>query len=871
MSDFSDRPKSQEAPKQPNEETTKADQKETIPSQVDSSGEPTIDTPSENEEESSSIPKEVPPGEAGPDVESISSDAPVSDPIPLGETDSPTATEYDSEKVEQPPVETSDKKDTDTSKDTDASDDLAEPTPEQKDDDSEDTLETSASKDETNEEIITAAAASKVSSRFGSRNVGVGTTEEKVEDASPQQEPVEDVTPDTSSKKKKEKKPKQPLPDVAPESKIFNSLSILPWIPLIILTVVQGGLALCFRDLWPLQETQAAAVVKDTLAASHWLTPVLDGKPYSSAMPFYFWFASLISLIPDIVLSFAIKLSTLISSVLFVLSTYLFARAAGVSKKTSLASGMLVLAAILPAIAMQVSGMETLFASLVTFAHASFVVSWKRKRSFFWMTLGFLSAAAATLTCGFLGLFLPLLSILFLTFWRKQPTRFGEWDVAGGFGIYLVAVFGWFTYVYFAVQPEYLLNLIPNILAAPFKNVPAHLPYWWHMLTMLPFVVLPWIVILIVLPWTKLFTPSFYKSIWSTRDPEKIGTAYLWVSAVITCTLYCILDYMMPVWLLLLLPQFAILAAKALKNFSPFRSRIFYRLNAAIYLALGIALIVLINFTEFIPFEIQGWMFLSAVLIAAAGILWFKAPLNSRLGTILLAVIVTVFMQPLFFISAPTINNFISTEELSVSMENFAQKGYTPVVYNADPAPFAYFVNEQVTHVFDLHTLTTILDTGDNIVLIMSVTDWDNWLTKPDSLEVVTTQKPVISHLGNGYIMAVQQSMFNSTMPVPAPPKEALPESSPAEPLEKEPTQPAPKTEVEPAPEKKTAPQQANPFLKFGEALPVEGADEEPSAVTPIAEKVTDADSEAVFPMRNPKEATQGTATGTPEKASQPE
>ena len=863
MSDFSDRPKSQEVPKQPDEEATKAEQKDTVPSQVDSSDEPAIDTPSENEEESSSIPEEVPPGEVSPEAEPISSDDPASDAIPLDQTDSPATTEYHSEKTEPSTTEESEKED------SDPSDELVETTFEQQD---EDTAKASASEDETNEEIITATAASKVTSRFGSRKAEPSSFEVKEEVAASQQAPAEDVPPETPSKKKKEKKPKKPLPDVAPESKIFNSLSVLPWIPLIIFTVLQGGLVLCFRELWPLQETQAAAVVKDTLAASHWLTPVLDGKPYSSAMPFYFWFASLISLIPDIVLSFAIKLSTLISSVLFVLSTYLLARAAGISKKTSLASGMLVLAAFLPAITMQVSGMETLFAALVTFAHAAFVVSWKRKRSFFWMTAGFLSAAAATLTCGFLGLFLPLLSILFLTFWRKQPTRFGEWDVACGFGIYLVVVFGWFTYVYFAVQPEYLLNLIPNILAAPFKNVPAHLPYWWHMLTMLPFVVLPWLVILIVLPWTKLFTPSLYKNIWGTREPEKIGVAYLWVSAFITCVLYCILDYMMPVWLLLLLPQFAILAAKALKNFTPFRSRIFYRLNAAIFLILGVALIVLTNFTEFIPFEVQGWMFLSAVLIAAAGILWFRAPLNSRLGTILLAAIVTVFMQPLFFISAPTINNFISTEELSVSMENFAQKGYTPVVYNADPAPFAYFVNEPVTHVFDLHTLTTILNTGDNVVLIMSATDWDNWLTKPTSLEVVTTQKPMISHLGNGYIMAVQQSMFNNTMPLPASPQEPQPKASPSEPLEQEPALPAPKTEAEPSPEKKTTPQpEENPFLKFGEALPSKNTDEASSAVSPVAEKVTDADSEAVFPIRNPKETTQSPINGIPEQAAQSE
>jgi len=555
--------------------------------------------------------------------------------------------------------------------------------------------------------------------------------------------------------------------------------------------------------------------VKDTLAAANWLTPMLDGKPYSGAMPLYFWFTSAVALIPDIALTFAVKAATVISSMLFVLSTYLFSRAAGISKKTSLTAGLLTMAAFLPAVTMQISGLETLFAALVTFAHAAFAMGWKQQRSFLWLLTGFVCAAAATLTGGFPGLFLPLFSIIFVSCWRKRPTRFGEWDVAAGFGVYLSIVFSWFAYVYFAVQPEYLLNLVPNILAAPFKGALTHLPYWWHMLAMLPFLLLPWLIVVLVLPWTKLFSITLYKNILATRNPERIGTAYLWVSAVLTCTLYCLLDYMTPVWLLVLLPQLAILAARAISNFSPLRSKVFYRLLAVVFLGAGAGLIVLVNFTEILPFTIHGWMYMSAVLLAAAGIFWIKFPINSRLGIVGITLVMTLLLQPLFIMSAPAINSLISTKDISMSMEEYAAKDFVPVVYNTDPAPFAYFIQQPVRHAFDLHTLTTILNANKNVVLIMSATDWENWLTKPDSLELVGKQNTAIPHLGQGFVLAVQEKRATRYKPedLTEPQQENLtpPESDEQPALEKpkattpdqgEPTPEAPQTdnEEDPAP-----------------------------------------------------------------------
>lgn len=618
---------------------------------------------------------------------------------------------------------------------------------------------------DTDDDLIVAAAASKVSSRFGKKRPETAQPEpEKTEPPAPEPDKPQhgtvsaEVPPKSkASKKKKEKKPKEPLPEVAPESTLLNTLSLLPCLTLVIFAALQGGIALFFRDLWPLQETQTAAVVQDTLAATNWLTPVLDGKPYSGAMPLYFWFSSAVALIPDITLTFAVKAATVISSILFVLATYLLARAAGVSKKTSLTGGLLTMAAFLPALTMQLNGMETLFAALVTFSHAAFVMGWKKHRSFFWMTLGFISAAAATLTGGFPGLFLPLFSLIITSCWRKRPTRFGEWDVAGGFGIYLVMVLSWFAYVYFAVQPEYLLNLVPNVLAAPFKGALAHLPYWWHMLAMLPFILLPWLIVILVLPWTRLFGLSFYKNVLATRTPEHIGIAYLWISAVLTCAAYCVLDYMTPVWLLVLLPQLAILAARAIATFSPLRSTVFYKLLAVLFLAAGAGLIVLVNFTELIPFAVEGWMYLAAILLAAAGIFWIRSPWNSRLGVAGLALVMTLLMQPLLIMSAPAINSFFSVEEISQSLHEYAEKDFVPVIYNADPAPFAYFVDKPVTHIFGMHALTTLLNANNDVAIIMSATDWDNWLTKPETLTQVGTQQPAIAHLGKGFVIAIQE------------------------------------------------------------------------------------------------------------------
>lgn len=781
MSDFSDPTKSQENPKRTEEETTEAvkkdaaeapfgqeDSVEEVVSQNILSEEPpaTADDSSENVTYSSPSSSEHIEPQENVDSDNTSDSSEPADEIDKSEE---TPISGVSDEAEPPACDDAEPSTNDEAKSS-VSDDTESPVSETEvsdmnieDDDTGDT----------DDELIVAAAASKVSSTFGGTRVETIRPEPEsvqTEDTTTSHDTISAEVPpqEKEKKKKKEKKPKEPLPDVAPESKILNSFSLLPCLTLIIFAALQGGIALFSRDLWPLQETQAAAVVKDTLTASNWLTPMLDGKPYSGAMPLYFWFSSAVALIPDIAITFAVKVSTLLSSTLFVLSTYLFARAAGINKKTSLTAGLLILAAFLPAVTMQLNGMETLFATLVTFAHAAFVMGWKQERSFFWLITGFICAAAATLTGGFPGLFLPLFSILFITCWRKRPTRFGEWDVAGGFGIYLSIVLSWFAYVYFAVQPDYLLNLVPNILSAPFKGALTHLPYWWHMLAMLPFILLPWLIVFLVLPWTRVLSVSFYKGVLATRNPENIGIAYLWLSGVLTCALYCALDYMTPVWLLVLLPQIAILVARAIRNFSPLRSKVFYRLLAIVFFGFGVALICLVNFTEIIPFEIQGWMYMAAILLAAAGIFWFRFPLNSRSGVIGMAVVMTLLMQPLFIMSAPAINSFISTKDISLTMEEYAAKDFTPVVYNADPAPFAYFVNKPVIHIIDPHSLTTILNSKRNVVVIMSATEWNNWLTKPESLELVGTQKTAIPHIGQGFILAVQEkstSRYDNPLP----------------------------------------------------------------------------------------------------------
>lgn len=783
MSDFSDPTKSQENPKRTEEETTEAAKK-------DAAEAPFEQEDSVDEVVSQNILSEEPPAAVDDSSEEVTDSSPSSsrhiEPQENVESDKKSDCSHIADEVdktnETPASEVSDATEPFVSTGTESSvSDDAEP-PVSKSEASDMNTEDNDTGD-TDDKLIVAAAASKVSSRFGGTRVETIRPEpdlEHSEEATTSHDTISAEVPpqEKEKKKKKEKKPKEPLPEVAPESKILNTFSLLPCLTLIIFAALQGGIALFSRDLWPLQETQAAAVVKDTLAASNWLTPMLDGKPYSGAMPLYFWFSSTVALIPDIAITFAVKVSTLLSSMLFVLSTYLFARAAGISKKTSLTAGLLTMAAFLPAVTMQLNGMETLFAALVTFAHAAFVMGWKQERSFFWIITGFICAAAATLTGGFPGLFLPLFSILFITCWRKRFTRFGEWDVAGGFGIYLSIVLSWFAYVYFAVQPDYLLNLVPNILAAPFKGALAHLPYWWHMLAMLPFILLPWLIVFLVLPWTRVLTVSFYKDVMATRKPENIGVAYLWLSAILTCTLYCALDYMTPVWLLVLLPQIAILVARAIKNFSPLRSKIFYRLLAVVFLGFGVALICLVNFTEIIPFEIQGWMYMAAILLAAAGIFWFRFPLNSRCGVIGMAVVMTLLMQPLFIMSAPAINSFISTKDISLTMEEYTAKNFTPVVYNADPAPFAYFVSEPVIHIIDPHSLTTILNSKRNVVVIMSATEWNNWLTKPESLELVGTQKTAIPHIGQGFILAVQEkntSRYN--MPIDEQPDSVTPDT----------------------------------------------------------------------------------------------
>ena len=324
-----------------------------------------------------------------------------------------------------------------------------------------------------------------------------------------------------------------------------------------------------------------------------------SGLPSPELYPAYHWFLSALSLIPGIdSLSLAayipgvqptagleqisgypvqlLPIASALSALFLILLTWALARTTGNDRRTAFASGLVLLTGFACMGLPWISGSDMLFTAILTLAGICLYRGWIKTFAPLWLFAGFALVALSALAGGLLGLVLPLLVSLVFLLWRGTFRRAGARDGALAFGLLLVLLLAWATFIAFGDGGRELLKtLLENEYLAP-----PSLEAWklqgqdsWIIVALLAVLWLPWTLLLLFLPWGRI--GAFFKGIVVNRK-QRPGQGWLWCSAIVTLVVLALLGANMPVLLMPLLPPLAVLTAQGVLNLSARGSRGFF-------------------------------------------------------------------------------------------------------------------------------------------------------------------------------------------------------------------------------------------------------------------------------------------------------
>jgi len=323
---------------------------------------------------------------------------------------------------------------------------------------------------------------------------------------------------------------RSPAPEAQPQtssfaSRCFNGLASVGPLVLILFWLIQSMPTFMGRELHALHNLGVGLF---GVAAS--------GLPSPELYPVYHWFLSALSLIPGIdSLSLAayipgvqpttgleqisgypvqlLPIASALSALFLILLTWALARATGNDRRTAFASGLVLLTGFACMGLPRISGSDMLFTAILTLAGICLYRGWIKAFAPLWLFAGFALVALSALAGGLLGLVLPLLVSLVFLLWRGTFRRAGARDGALAFGLLLVLLLAWGTFIAFGDGGRELLKtLLENEYLAPVLEA------WklqgqdsWIIVALLAVLWLPWTLLLLFLPWGRIGT--FFKGI----------------------------------------------------------------------------------------------------------------------------------------------------------------------------------------------------------------------------------------------------------------------------------------------------------------------------------------------------------------------
>lgn len=312
---------------------------------------------------------------------------------------------------------------------------------------------------------------------------------------------------------------------------------------------------------------------------------------------------------------------------------------------------------------------ETLFVTFTLLSLLFLYQGWVKPCAPFSLFLGFVCSAVAVFAGGFAGLLLPLLSSLLFLIWRGTFRRAGALDGALCFGIGLLLILSWL--VWLGIEPstapalDAFLEVQKNQWGQGLWQNPTDFVQIAHLVIF----TLPWILLVIVLPWERLYRLPVH--LWKDRT-EQPEIGWLWCSTISALILFALSWPGSNIMVLPLSALASILAGRAVMRLTPMRSRLFFFLTGLCLLVFAVSI-----FSKLLPADLQiipaalrpfvpqmmidlltlpGIYYMGLISLLFAILLLFAVDKRFPGGALFLFVLLLIALaQPLNYVTMPTI------------------------------------------------------------------------------------------------------------------------------------------------------------------------------------------------------------------------
>ncbi len=471
----------------------------------------------------------------------------------------------------------------------------------------------------------------------------------------------------TAPENSEEKAPEETLP-LGPAAKGFQHMAKWGPLYLCLFFILHMFASLWFPSIFYHMELQYIEVFTKMQQSGQWLIPPATDA-LGATFPGYFWFMSLVQLIPVPESLFLPILSSL-TAFIALSGVYTLGRCCRLENNGAFGALLLLLSCPLFLVFLHLVGPELLTTGFFCFALALIFRGLTQESAPFSFIFGFTFTALATFTGGFLPLWTVLIASILLVLWRLDIHRAHKLDAVVGFGCMVLLFATWLVVVILGSQhADVLHNLMQQAL------VPFIPPYWpvptpWA-LAFLCMGLIPWMAAPLFSPWFAVLKNSF-KSLKASRT-DNSGPTWLYLVLFVGMALVVLQKSDILSAALPLLPVLGIILGATVCNFSKTGSNVFFLLFAVFLLLCG-ALLTIISIPSAAPYwsdyvskftskevttilqTLPGLPILSGLFILTAALLIKFTQRQSAQGSLLVMALFSVLaVQPFFILISPSL------------------------------------------------------------------------------------------------------------------------------------------------------------------------------------------------------------------------
>jgi len=283
------------------------------------------------------------------------------------------------------------------------------------------------------------------------------------------------------------------------------------WVVALIAITVIAALVLPFlgiRDLYYQDEARYGGIVQEMIARDAWLTMTIAGDPYLDKGPIYFAMFRLLAEFANSTAPWVFSAVQAVTAGIFVWSAHAFCRLIGIGASLARLTTLMILALPFTAAYAVILRMDLLFAAAIVLSFGMLVRGTGTDARSGWPIAGGALAGVAVLIKGPFGLIFPYLGLLATLLFQRRGRRVLARDVGAGFAIAIVLIAGWFGSLLVVFGYDALRNIAEVQLVERALNSVDGVKPWNLYLTNLPLTLLPWLILLLLLPFAGIAPPQ---------------------------------------------------------------------------------------------------------------------------------------------------------------------------------------------------------------------------------------------------------------------------------------------------------------------------------------------------------------------------